>query len=128
MGLGFIFFPLWAFFPCSWRDCVSWTQATRWVGLELYVFTKNISTGAQYVAQQKRIGWRKVKTLPLCVSKIVLAQHFFFHRMHAEAEFFLGRGRNFAKFQPENIWFRPMQRIFHGKHGPNSPDFNQKKL
>ncbi len=31
-------------------------------------------------------------------------------------------GENFAKFQPENT------RIFHGKNGPNSPDFKSKKL
>ncbi len=25
------------------------------------------------------------------------------------------------------IWFRPMQRIFHGKKAPNLPDFKEKK-
>ncbi len=37
-------------------------------------------------------------------------------------------GRNFAKFRPEKYESFLIQRIFHGKNGPNSPDFEKKSF
>jgi len=36
-------------------------------------------------------------------------------------------GQNIAKFQPKKIKSEPVQRRFHGKNGPNSPDFKETK-
>jgi hypothetical protein len=36
-------------------------------------------------------------------------------------------GQNIAKFQPKKIKSEPVQRRFHGKNGPNLPDFKETK-
>jgi hypothetical protein len=35
---------------------------------------------------------------------------------------------NFSKNSTWKMWFRPVQRIFHGKNGPNSLNFKKKKI
>jgi hypothetical protein len=78
---------------------------------------------------RKPIGWA---TIPLCDNG--LYQGLLFHSITdfpfcklTSSECIQSSVVNFHQNSTWKIWFWPIQRISHGKNGPNLPDFGEKK-
>jgi hypothetical protein len=100
----------------------SHNKGTRWVGFDLYMFSLRSSPPVLSTWPSKReFDEEKSKHFALLCQQNSFAPAFF-----STGFFFWGKiSPNFnLKIY---IWFRPMQRIFHGNHGPNSPDFKKRK-
>jgi hypothetical protein len=102
-------------------------EATRWVGLELYVFTKNISTGAQYVAPAKENSMKKSQNIaPLCQQNSFGPAFFFPQDACRGRVFFWG-----AKFRQISTWkymISTYAKDFSWKTWPKFARFPKKKL
>ncbi len=80
------------------------------LGLQFYSY--NLYKGAQRMRLQHIISvWGMFKSWKLCQAK---------QRCWSVFVFFWVK---YCQISTWKIWFRPIQRILHGKNGPNSPDF-----